>query len=101
MRKTPKTTKANPDPYDRVEVIGESPLSFSDSSSTWDGVGARGVILKPLESFAGTVDRPYGELMRDYKTEFEPPNTIPQPKVEIIDVDALPSPEEVFAKQRK
>ena len=87
--------------FNRVRVIGRSPIShMGGAAAEGSGVGAQGVIVEPLEGFGGTVDRPLGELQRDYTIEFEPGPTQIEPTLRVINAqtrEAGPSPEEVFA----
>lgn len=72
----PETKKGAGDavvfPYDRVRVIGPSPIAYGGGASEWEGVNARGVIIAPLTEFAGNLDEPFGRLQRLYDVESEP-----------------------------
>lgn len=85
--------------YNHVRVIGESPVAHMGGPQQWEGVGSRGVIIEPLDGFGGSVDRPLGELQRDYVIEQEPAPTVIQPSIRVINAqtrEAGPTPEDVF-----
>lgn len=87
-------------PYNRVRVIGPSPVSHSGGPGMWEGASARGVSIEPLTQFASNVDRPYGELQAEYTIEFEPEPLVLRPEIRVVDSQtrqAGPTPEEVFA----
>jgi hypothetical protein len=87
--------------FNRVRVVGTSPISHMGGTATWSGVGAQGVIIEPLDGFGGTVDRPLGELQRDYTIESEPGPTKIEPSIRVVNSqtrEAGPSPEEIFAE---
>ena len=87
-------------PYNRVKVIGRSPVSYAND---WTGIDAQGVIIMPLTDFAGNLDEPFGKLQQLYEVESIPEVEVPKEvKVKIIDANtnqAGPTPEEVFAKE--
>lgn len=88
-------------PYNRVEVVGESPVVATEDE--WTGADARKVILKPLTDFAGNIDEPFGKVRKLYKVVFEPKREIPA-EIKVIQTNANsreagPSPEEVFAEK--
>lgn len=85
--------------YNHVRVVGPSPIARMGGPEQWEGVGARGVVIEPLDGFGGTVDRPLGELQRDYYVDVEPDPVIVTPSIRVIDAhtrDAGPTPEDVF-----
>lgn len=87
--------------YNRVRVIGVSPVAHMGGTSNWGGVAAQGVIIEPVTGFGGNVDRPLGELQRDYTIESEPEPLTIQSTVRVINAqtrEAGPTPEEVFAE---
>lgn len=90
-------------PYNRVQVIGESPIDHSMMSSAWEGAGARGVIITPLTDFGATLDEPFDKLKQLYNVVSIPTVEVdPQPKIRIIESNsgqAGPTPEEVFAEK--
>lgn len=92
--KDPQSKPDEPFPYDRVRVIGPSPISYSASSS-WDGVGAQGVVISPVEHFDATIDEPYGKLLEVYTIESEP-EAQPIIQGQVIHVEEGPTPEDVF-----
>lgn len=98
-RKRPK--HKIPFPYNRVRVIGESPVDWGGGrGSTWEGVGARGVLIEPLSGHGGVLDEPYGKLQKLYEVEKLPDNEIVIEPVRVVRANtqaAGPTPEEVFA----
>lgn len=97
--KEPRSTKNEPFPYDRVKVIGQSPVDHGLRSAQWSGNNGQGVIITPLEGFASTIDEPYGKLQRLYDVEQVP--TVEVPIAGTIEIKSQeqsgPSPEDVFA----
>lgn len=90
-------------PYNRVEVVGVSPVSHSHRGE-WEGGSAEGVLLRPLTNFGATLDEPFGKLQTLYDVESIPdPNEVEvAQKIKIIDgtsAQAGPTPEEVFAEE--
>ena len=88
-------------PYNRVQVIGESPVIYDREG--WTGPDAKGVIIQPLTDFAGNLDEPFGKLRKLYNVESIPENEAPaEIKVKQINAttaEAGPTPEEVFAEK--
>lgn len=98
-RKRPKHTI--PFPYNRVRVIGPSPVEHGMRGGGWEGVGARGVIIEPLSGHGSTIDEPYGKLQKIYTVESIPTNEVEIAPIRVIrstSGSAGPTPEEVFAK---
>lgn len=91
-----------PFPYNRVRVVGESPVSHADKGD-WKGGDARGVIIVPLTNFGSTLDEPFGKLREMYKVESVPEVEIEvAPKIRVVNAtsaQAGPTPEEVFASK--
>lgn len=91
--------------YNRVRVIGTSPVAYmGGATGTWSGVSAQGVIIQPEGAFGGNLDRPLGELQRDYEIETEPEPTVVTPSIRVINAqtrEAGPSPEDAFAETRR
>lgn len=89
-------------PYNRVRVVGESPVSHAHKGD-WKGGDALGVILVPLSNFGSTLDYPFGRLKQLYDVESIPEREVEaQTKVRVIDsstAEAGPTPEERFAKE--
>lgn len=91
-------------PYNRVEVVGESPVGHVGGLQEWDGAMSVGVTIKPAGEFGGTVDRPIGELRHKYKVEYSPPERELEMRhagqnVKVVVQDAPEgSPEDAFSK---
>lgn len=90
-------------PYNRVEVVGQSPIQHAIAGASWVGAEAQGVIVKPLSGFGSTLDEPYGKLKELYDVESIPQHEAPlaQP-VKVINSSsgsAGPTPEEVFKEE--
>lgn len=89
-------------PYNRVRVIGPSPVSHADKGD-WKGVDAQGVIVVPLTNFGSTLDEPFGKLREIYDVEEIPVReTEVVQKVRVINANtaaAGPTPEEIFARE--
>lgn len=90
--------------YDRVRVVGQSPINHGLASAEWSGPDGQGVIVQPITSFGSTLDEPIGKLRLLYEVESLPEeNLIPrEAKVRIIDAStsaAGQTPEEVFAEE--
>jgi hypothetical protein len=86
--------------YNRVRVIGESPVSHSHKGN-YEGADAAGVIVTPIANFGGTIDEPFGKLTTLYDVESipEPEEIDPDTKIRVIDgtsAQAGPTPEERF-----
>lgn len=88
-------------PYNRVVVIGESPINTDRGG--WSGPDAKGVIIQPLTDFAGNLDEPFGKLRSLYNVESIPENEAPaEIKVRQINSatnEAGPTPEEIFSEK--
>ena len=99
-RKRPK--QKIPFPYNRVEVVGESPIDYNAGrSGEWSGAGARGVIVQPLSGHGSTLDEPFGKLQKLYEVESIPEKTIEVAPVRVVQAhtaDAGPTPEEIFGQ---
>lgn len=101
---TPPSKDYAPFAYDRVRVIGESPIQHSGGArSEWVGAGARGVMIEPLTHFGANLDEPLGRLQSLYDIESEPIIEVPvMQTVRVIQPgQAGPTPEEVFAEHAK
>lgn len=102
--KEPRSTEDKPFPYDRVKVIGQSPIDHATgATSGWEGVNSQGVIITPLTDFASTLDEPLGKLQALYDVAEVPEVVVDAaPQVRIVNsrsAAAGPTPEEVFAKE--
>lgn len=86
--------------FNELRVVGASPVQTSGALAEWQGGASAGVIVQPT-GFGPTVDRPLGELQRDYDVTFTPERNLNlQNTVRVIDAhssEAGMSPEEVFA----
>lgn len=87
-------------PFNTIRVIGPSPVQMSGALAEWQGGSSQGVLIQPHKAFGPTVDRPLGELQRDYDVEFAPVREMEiNTKIRVIDAqsgEAGPSPEDVF-----
>lgn len=94
-------------PYNRVRVIGTSPISHpgekkADGTPKWVGQDADGCIIEPLSTFAGNLDEPFGKLKKLYDVEFVPPEeeVVREVRIRIQQPEDMgPTPEDVFAAQ--
>ena len=96
-------------PYNRVKVVGRSPIDHGlveknpDGSPRWLGDDASGVILSPLSNFGSTLDEPFGKLRTLYDVESVPEVTVEVANpIRVIDSSseaAGPTPEQVFATE--
>lgn len=69
----PQSTEDATYPYDRVKVVGQSPVHHvTASGSVWAGADATGFVITPLSDFAPTLDKPLGQLMELYEVEEYP-----------------------------
>lgn len=101
--KEPKSTEDEPFAYDRIRVVGQSPINHADISSEWSSGNGQGVIIEPAGGhFGATLDEPEGRLQALYDVESIPEPVIIQPSVKVI-TPALAgaTPEEAFAKAAK
>lgn len=99
--KEPRTTDEDePFPYDRVRVIGQSPVNHADISSEWVGGNGQGVIIEPLAGFGSNLDEPMGRLQELYEVESLPEAVVlrGEDQVKVVQPEDLPpSPEDIFA----
>lgn len=89
-------------PYNRVRVIGPSPINHAaGSGSEWDGAAGAGVLIAPTSNFGSNLDEPLGKLQALYDVESVPETLVDAaPQVRVINStsqSAGPTPEEVFA----
>lgn len=96
----PQSTDDSVYPYDRVKVVGQSPVQHATASgSVWAGADATGFIITPLTDFAPTVDKPLGQLMELYEVEEYPEDPITgQPITPENNPRNAPSPEQILAR---
>lgn len=95
-------------PYNRVKVVGRSPINHGHSEKGWQGSDADGYIVQPLTDFAANLDEPYGKLSALYSVAELPDESIAENvvasdrgfhQVRPAKVQAL-TPEEVLRGQR-
>lgn len=97
-------------PYNRVRVVGPSPIVHQDREGhgAWVGTNANGVIIQPIAGFDSNVDYPLGFIQSRYDIESVPEVADPQDmayglprRYTRVDLSqtGLPTPEEVFAKE--
>ena len=92
--------------YNRVKVVGPSPVAHADKGD-WTGGDAAGVIIVPLTNFGGTLDEPFGKLRELYNVAEMPPEKVqawpppPQPirRIDAHSAEAGRTPEEIFAAE--
>lgn len=88
--------------YNRVRVIGQSPVSKGDDKG-YTGPDADGVLLEGLTNFGGNLDEPFGRVKELYDVESIPEVEVEQRQtVRIVDAQSAqagPTPEEVFADE--
>ncbi len=97
--KEPRGTEDEPFPYDRVKVIGQSPINHGTASEEWAGANGQGVIIEPLTSFGSTLDEPFGKIQELYTIESVPPPVEVVPPKVLTPESLGASPEEVFAAE--
>jgi hypothetical protein len=89
-------------PYDRVRVIGQSPVNHADITTEWVGAHGQGVIVEPLSGFGSNLDEPFGRLQELYEVESMPEPTVmrAEDQVKVVKPEDLPpSPEEIFSNE--
>lgn len=88
-------------PYDRVRVIGQSPVNHATIATEWTGSNGQGVIVEPLTGFGANLDEPFGRLQELYSVESLPePAVFRGDQVEVrTPADLGPSPEQVFSDE--
>lgn len=96
----PEGTDDKPAAYDRVQVVGQSPVQHATASETaWAGPDAVGFILRPLGEFAPTVDKPLGQLNELYEIESYPTDPATgQPLTPESNPRNRPSPEQLLRR---
>lgn len=92
-----------PFPYNKVRVVGPSPINHGVSNAEWSGSNGAGVIITPIANFGATLDEPYGKLVALYDVTHIPVTEVEvQPKIRVVNStsqSAGPTPEEVFATE--
>lgn len=92
----------HPFPYNRVRVLGQSPINHSTLDSEWVGQQGQGVIIEPLSSFASNIDEPFGKVQDLYEVESIPEPAVIESKVIVQTPESLgPSPEDRLAQEQK
>lgn len=95
--KEPRSTKDEVFAYDRVQVIGASPINHANVSSEWAGNNGQGVLVTPLSGFGANIDEPFGRLRELYDVESIPERKLAAPVGAIQAAEYDPkSPEEIF-----
>jgi hypothetical protein len=87
-------------PYNKVKVVGKSPVVHEYSE--WTGTDAEGVIIEPITEFAGNLDEPIGKIRLLYNVVHTPEEKVYQPEIRVIEANtqqAGPTPEEIFAQE--
>lgn len=87
-------------PYNRVKVVGPSPVGGGPGTK-WEGADAHGVIITPLSAFGSVLDEPFGKLRSLYEvTELPPPDEIVREvRIPVLQPEDLgPTPEQFFAE---
>lgn len=96
--------ETGPYPFNRVKVIGQSPIEYRGHVADWGGRSGAGVIIQPYPDFGPTDDRPFEELTQYYNIEFEPEDDLEMTafgRTVKVKLDKPPgaSPEDVFAAE--
>lgn len=96
----PQSTEDETYPYDRVLVVGQSPVHHATASgSPFAGADATGFIIRPLEEFAPTVDKPLGLINELYEIEAYPTDpTTGEPLRPENNPRNLPTPEQALRR---
>lgn len=98
--KEPRSTPEKPFAYDRVRVVGISPMNHGVRSGEWGNDGGEGIIIQPVgEHFGANLDEPFGKLQHLYDVEFIPEPAKIMRGVPIETYEPGPSPEQVFAEE--
>lgn len=97
----PEADSDEPDltPYNEIRVVGPSPVVAQGAAGEWGGVTAAAISIAPHgDAFGPVIDKPLGELQRDYSivTESEP---TPLERGEVKVLEYGESPEEAFARE--
>lgn len=95
----PEEGSEEPDltPYNEIKVVGPSPVVAQGAPGEWGGVTAAAISIQPT-SFGAVIDKPLGELQRDYQIVQEP-EPVPLERGEVTVIEYEESPEEVFARE--
>lgn len=101
-RTEPFTDESGPDDqdltvYNEVKVVGPSPVVEMGKASEWEGAAGSGVLIQPID-FGPTLDRPQGELERDYDVKSIPEAQPVTAQQTAVREQPGPSPEETFAR---
>lgn len=69
----PQSTEEKPFAYDKVEVVGPSPVNHGVQAGDYTGADAQGVIIKTAgEDFGPNLDEPFGKLRAIYTVDYQP-----------------------------
>lgn len=87
-------------PFNEIRVVGQSPVTDQGLTAEWGSSTQASLISVTPTSFGPVIDKPFGELQRDYSVVSEPPRpTLGRGEVEAIEPG--PSPEEVFEAETR
>lgn len=92
--KEPEDGKPDLRPYNEVEVIGQSPVQVATRATEWTGQAGDNISVKPT-TFGAVIDRPFGELQRDYSVVSIPERKRVDRQI-VEEIEPGPSPEEQF-----
>lgn len=87
-------------PYNEIEIVGNSLVSEAVRDKEWQGQQGEAISIKPMASFGEVLDRPQGELERDYEVVSIPEEPSPlqiRRGMQPPPADG-PSPEDTFRK---
>lgn len=98
-RKRPLGKNHNLYPFNKVRVVGRSPIK-APSFSEWEGADGETLLVEPLTAFATHQSMPVSIADRDYTVTYDPP--APEGALGINSPDAGPrllTAEEQFARE--
>lgn len=82
--------------FNEVRVVGQSPVVEAGRASEWEGEAGKEVSVTPT-SFGPVVDRPQGELERDYEIVSVPEIDLAIQQPTAVREIPGPTPEQQFA----
>lgn len=93
----PQSTEDQPFAYDRVKVLGVSPVSHAATvPGQWQGVEAQHVLIQPVDVFDANIEKPLGFLQEQYVITEVPDSNLAAQRGGVTVEQRGPSPEEVF-----